>query len=274
MIKGISVWAFDPARPLNEVFGLARKHGFDSVEVAIAEDGPITPQTSAEDCSRILEEAAAAGVQISSMASGGGWSLPITTTDETLRRKGIDFIAGSLKVAKQLNIDAILVVPGGVGAEFIPGFPRTRYDVAYDNALAAIKELAPIAEENGVTIGIENVWNKFLLSPNEMKGFIDAVGSPRVGSYFDTANVISYGYAEDWIQVLNKRIARVHFKDFKRSVGTIDGFCDLLDGDVDYPAVMNSLREIGYDGYVTAEFFTCEQDLGKISSAMDKILAL
>jgi len=274
MLKSISAWAFDPARPLDEVFALAKENGFPAVEVAIAEDGPITPQSTEDDCKRILEQAEKAGVVIPSMASGGGWSLPISCTDEATRRKGIDFIASSLRVAKWLNLDTILVVPGGVAADFIDGFKRAPYEVAYENAKAALQELVPVANETQVSIGVENVWNKFLLSPLEMRQFIDDLNSDYVGSYFDVGNVIQTGFPEQWIHILGKRIKKVHFKDFKESVGTLDGFCDLLDGDVDYAGVMKALREIGYDGPVTAEFFACENDLPKISKAMDQILAM
>jgi L-ribulose-5-phosphate 3-epimerase len=105
-----------------------------------------------------------------------------------------------------------------------------------------------------------------------MARFIDDVGSERVGSYFDVGNVILTGFPEDWIHILEGRIVRVHFKDFKRDVGNLSGFCDLLDGDVDFPAVMDALGTVGYNGPVTAEFFDCEGDLPKISAAMDKIL--
>ncbi|RPJ45010.1 MAG: sugar phosphate isomerase/epimerase, partial [Chloroflexi bacterium] len=105
----------------------------------------------------------------------------------------------------------------------------------------------------GVTICIENVWNKFLLSPLEMKGFIDSFGSPCVGSYFDVGNVLLTGYPDQWIRILGPRIRRVHIKDFKKSVGTAAGFCDLLEGDVDFDAVKKALSGIQYSGYVTAE---------------------
>ena len=115
------------------------------------------------------------------------------------------------------------------------------------------KKLAKIAEEYGVQIGFENVWNKFLLSPLEMRNFIDAVGSDWVGAYFDTGNVVYSGYPEHWINILGKRIKKVHFKDYRKGVGTLDGFVDLLAGDVNYPEVMKAFDEIGYDDWVSAE---------------------
>jgi len=109
-----------------------------------------------------------------------------------------------------------------------------------------------------VALCIENVWNKFLLSPLEMRDFIDSFNSEMVGAYFDVGNVLLTGYPEHWIRILESRIKRVHVKDFRRSVGTVDGFVDLLEGDVDFQAVKEALSDIGYDGYVTAEMLPFE----------------
>ena len=273
MMKSINGWAFAPDRPLAQVFAMAREAGFEGVEVTIAEGGELTPQTPLAQCQNIVAQATDAGVTLTGLASGFGWSAPMTCADETLREQGIELNRGALRVAKHLGIDAILVVPGGVGADFIPGFVGAPYDVAYQNALSALKELAPLAQQLDVTVAVENVWNKFLLSPLEMRDFLDAVGSSRVKSYFDVGNVVTTGYPEQWIRILGERIARVHFKDFQRDVATLDGFCDLLQGDADYAAVMRELRAIGYNGPVTAEFFNCENDLAKIAAAMERIIS-
>ena len=89
-----------------------------------------------------------------------------------------------------------------------------------------MKQLAPLAEELGVSMGLEYVWNMFLLSPLEMLRFIEEVGSERVGFYMDVGNMMPTGFPEQWIRILGDHIVRVHFKDFKRSIGTLDGFCD------------------------------------------------
>lgn len=274
MIKSISVWAFDGQRPLPKVFKMAREAGFAAVEVAVAQSGPLTPQSTQQDCERLVQQAQEAGVQLAGLASGLGWAHPLTSPDKDVSSRGIEYTAHSLQVAQWLGVDTILIVPGLVGAEFVQGSVVTPYDVAYENALAALQGLKTVAEETGVNIGIENVWNKFLLSPLEMRDFLDKIGSERVGSYFDVGNVVLTGYPEQWIPILGKRIKRIHFKDFKRDVGNLSGFCDLLDGDVDFGAVMQALRAIHYESFVTAEFFNCEADLPKISEAMDKILAL
>ena len=270
MIKSISQWAFTPNRPLIEMFDLAKRHGFDGVELAVDENGILPLSITQAECRDIVSQASQAGVSLCGLASGLGWKYPITSTDAPTRRRGIEVIARSLEIARWLDIDALLVVPGGVGA----GFQVTPYDVAYANARSAVDELAPTAERHRVSLGIENVWNMFLLSPLEMRDFIDNAHCPFVGSYFDVGNVIVTGYAQHWIKILGSRIKRVHIKDFKRSVGNLSGFCPLLEGDTDYPAVMQALREIGYDGPITAEFGNAEDQLAMISASMDKILKL
>ena len=271
MKKGISVWAFEPKRPLPEVFHLAKAAGFDGVEVAVADDGPITPKSTEADCRRVREQAGEAGIALTSLASGLGWKYPILSPSASVRDEAIAKTRGSLDVARSLGLDTILLVPGTVNAD-------TPYDVAYRNAQSALAELARYAESVGVTIGVENVWNKFLLSPLEMARFLDEIGSPFVAAYFDVGNVLLTGFPEQWITILGSRIKRVHFKDFKRSVGTGAGFCPLTEGDTDWPAVLSALEQIGYrpgglgDGWVTAEFFNCESEITQISQGMDRIL--
>ena len=277
MLKSISTWAFDPKRPATEVFALAKSHGFEGVEVSIGgADFPLSHQVSfdatADECAQIREAADRAGVQLASLASGFGWDFPITAANPETRAMGIELAQKAIRVCSQLGLDALLLVPGGVGADFIPGFVVTDYEVAWNNALESLRQIAPVAEELGVTVGVENVWNKWLLSPLEFRAFLKEVNSPRVSCYFDVGNVVLTGYPQQWVRILDKQIARVHFKDFQKSVGTLDGFCPLLQGDVNYPAVMEALKTIGYDGPVTAEFFGVEEQLPAISRAMDEIL--
>ena len=139
-----------------------------------------------------------------------------------------------------------------------------------------MKELAPLAAAEGVALGIENVWNKFLLSPLEMRSFVDAVGQGAY-AYFDAGNVLVSGYPEHWIRILGSRICKIHVKDFKRQVGNIEGFVDLFAGDVNFRAVIKALRHVGYDGFITAEVAPYpaapEVLLKQVSNAMDTMLA-
>ena len=184
----------------------------------------------------------------------------------------INFTQKALYVTKWLGTNAYLFVPGAVDVFFLPDAEIIPYDVCYERAREAVSQLVQTAEKVGVSVGIENVWNKFLLSPLEMRDFIDSFGSDMIGAYFDVGNVLLTGYPEQWIRILGKRIKRVHIKDFDISIGTVDGFVDLLEGSVDFEAVKKALAEIGYDGYVTAEMIPYSPGRPeKTAEAMKKI---
>ena len=274
MKKGIRIWAFtEPS--LEKCFALAQKYGYDGVELALDETGDINLNSTKEDVEKIKTLAGKYGLELYSVATGLYWSYSLTDNDAAVREKAEAIVRKQVDVASWLGCDTILVIPGMV-AGLAPGGEVIPYDVVYERALAAIKRLAPYAEERKVIIGLENVWNKFLLSPTEMRDFIDEVNNPYVGAYFDVGNVIINGYPEHWIKILGDRIAKVHFKDYRRSVGTLDGFVDILSGDVDYPAVMKALADIGYDTWATAEVFPQgkypESVIDVTSKAMDIIL--
>ncbi|MBE5769909.1 MAG: sugar phosphate isomerase/epimerase [Clostridiales bacterium] len=276
MKKGISIWSFAET-DLKKCFQLARDAGFDGVEVALDEKGMVSLESTKEDAETVKAWAKEAGVALYSVASGLYWKKNYTASSEEIRKEAKEITRKQLQVASWLGCQSILVVPGAVGVDFEPGSEIVDYDVAYDRCLEALKELAPVAEEYQVELCIENVWNKFLLSPLEMRDLIDKVNSPWVGSYFDVGNVLYCGYPEQWIKILGKRIRKVHFKDFKRSVGTLDGFGDLLSGDVNWKNVRAALEKNGYDGWVTAEMLPPyaqypETILYNTSNAMNRII--
>lgn len=254
---GASYWMFEggleATRPISEAMQEAKDLGFDSIELCIAEQGVLTDKTSRSQCEDIVALSHQIGIEISSVACGQNWSWSPTANDAQTRQKIVDFTKNALQVTGWLGTDAYLYVPGAVDVFWIPDGKVVPYDVCYSRAVESLKQILPAAEKAGVTIGIENVWNKFLLSPLEMRNFIDSFKSDKVGSYFDIGNVLLMGYPEQWVRILGKRIKRVHVKDFKTSVGTAAGFVDLLEGDVKFKEVRKALAEIGYDGYVTGE---------------------
>jgi L-ribulose-5-phosphate 3-epimerase len=275
--KSISIWSFAEGMKIVDCMKMAKDAGFDAIELALNETGEMGLQSSKDEILGYRKAADEIGIEISSLATGLYWSYTLTSDNEKIREKAKSIVKKQLDAASLLGVDTILVVPGAVGVDFVPDSEVIAYDVAYERALEAMKELAPYAESKKVYIGIENVWNKFLLSPLEMRDFIDEVGSDYVGSYFDVGNVIYSGYPEHWIKILGKRIKKVHFKDYRKDVGTLSGFVDLLSGDVNFPAVIEELKNVGYDSYVTAEMIPPyknypEQIVYNTSLAMDKIL--
>jgi len=274
--KGINQWAFPSQIKIENIFKLTKKAGFDGVEVVIAEEGEINLNSTENDIKNIVELSKSVGIEISSLATGLFWDYSLTSDNSSEREKAKMIAKKMLEVASWLGVDTILIVPGAVDVFFKPDFLVVSYDKVYERSFQALKELTPFAEDYKVNIAIENVWNKFLLSPIEMKHFVDSINSPYLGVYFDVGNVLQIGYPEQWIKILGKRIKKVHFKDFKKSVNTVDGFTNLLYGDVNWIKVISALKEIEYDNYITAELFPPkyfpESLVFEASISMDKIL--
>ncbi|HIW34825.1 MAG TPA: sugar phosphate isomerase/epimerase [Candidatus Paenibacillus intestinavium] len=277
MKKGINIWSFQDGTSIADCITIAKDAGFEGIELSLNESGELGLQTTDKEVREIQSQLEAANLEICGLATGLYWDYAMTSESQEKRDKAIDVCKKQLELAAAFGVDTILVIPGAVGVDFIPGSEVVQYDRAYDRALEAISKLAADAKANNVHIGIENVWNKFLLSPLEMKTFIDATGSEYVGSYFDVGNAVQNGYPEHWITILGHRIKKVHFKDYRRQAGGLHGFVDLLAGDVNYPAVIEALQEIGYTNYVTAEMIPgythhANQIIYNTSASMDAIL--
>jgi len=270
--KAINYWAF-AGKPIKESMLLAKQAGFDGIELTLEENGQTGLNSTAADWEEIANYAKEINLLIPSVATGLHWGNPITSDNATVRQKAIQIVETQLKMAKTLGADTILVVPGLVAAIFMPDFTPVRYDIAYDRALDAFNQLKSQAESAKITIGLENVWNQFLLSPLEMRDFIDKIGSPYVKVYFDVGNVIYIGYPEQWIEILGNRICKIHFKDYKRAIGGLDGFVDILEGDVNWQNVMSTLKAINYDNWLTAEI-SPNQSLENTATAMNKIMKM
>ena len=276
MKKGISVWSF-PAGTIKDTLTLAKDAGFEGVELALNGDGEISLNSTEAELLKIKSMADSMGMSLYSVSCGLCWDYVLSSDDPKIREKAKDIIKKQLETAKILGADTILVIPGVVNTSFANPEIKVPYDVVYNRALEGLSELKTYAEELKVSIGLENVWNKFLLSPMEMKDFIDKIGSDYVGSYLDIGNTLYCGYPEDWVRILNKRIKKVHFKDYRVDAGGLHGFVDLLAGDVDYPAVVKALGEIGYEDWVSAEMIPAYKHhsdaiIYNTSYAMDRIL--
>lgn len=267
MKKGISYWAY-MGKTYREAFGYAKKCGFDGVEVTLDAGGEITLQTTEKQILEIRKQAENSGIELYSVATSLYWDCPMSANDAQTRAKSEEIARRQIDIAALLGCDTVLVVPGLVDSE-------TAYDTVYDRALCAMRKLAPYAEARGVTVGAENVWNRFLLSPLEFARFIDEIGSPYVKAYFDVGNVVYDGYPEQWIKVLGNRICKVHIKDYIRENRTLAGFTDIGNGDVDFGRVLSVLEDVGYDGFCTAEVFpdgdTAFETVDKAASAFEKI---
>ncbi len=291
MKKGINIWSFPPGMGVVDCMRMAKEAGFDGIELVLSEHGEIHLASTAQQMSSYRRQAERIGIEVSGLATGLFWCYSLTSNRAETREKAKGIVKRMIDAAEVVGADTVLVVPGIVGVDFkadevvpdaatrdmSPFYDVVDYDVAYERSFTAIRELAGYAEARKVFIGIENVWSKFLLSPLEMRDFVDKIGSPYVGVYFDVGNVVYCGYPNQWIKILGRRIKKLHFKDYRRAAGGLCGFVDLLSGDVDYGKVIEALRAIGYNGYANAEMTPPyrthpEQIIFNTSASMDRIL--
>ncbi|HZP06981.1 MAG TPA: sugar phosphate isomerase/epimerase family protein [Terracidiphilus sp.] len=280
MKKSISIWSFPATLALPDKLRLAREAGFDGFEIDLSDDGPLTLNSPRKEIEAVRTLAERNNVQLSGLATGLYWNANPASNDTAVRSRAEMILQKQIEVAHVLGLDAILVVPATVGADFIPNCEVVPYDVAWQRATDFIRAALPAAEKHNVRLCVENVWNKFLLSPLEMRQFIAQFESEWVGVYFDVGNSLALGYPEHWIKILDQQIRRVHLKDYRRAVGSVDGFVEILSGDVNWAAVMRELRAIGYDGWLTAEMippvpfykFAPETLLFNTSRAIDALL--
>jgi L-ribulose-5-phosphate 3-epimerase len=221
-------------------FKLAVDAGFAGIEMQTVSD--------AKEAEEIREAAEKAGLRIHSVMNSDHWRFPISSADPEVVSKSVAGMETSLRNAKLWGAEAVLLVPAVVDAS-------TSYQDAWTRSQKVIRErILPLAGELKVVVAVEEVWNKFLLSPLEFARYVDELASPWLKAYFDVGNVVFYGYPQDWIRALGKRIVRVHLKDFQldRPNGRFS-WKNLGEGDVDWPAVRTAFDEIGYDGWMTTE---------------------
>jgi len=264
MYGQISYWAFQKGltgeRDVVEAIRLAAKVGFEGIELAISPAGDLTPKTSTKQCRALAAAAKDAGIRIGSVASGLLWRANPASAKKSVRDKALKITRDCLRVTADLGAKHLLVLTGHVDVFFLPDAEVVPYDDCYKRSVAYGRAVAREAGRLGVTACFENVWNRFLLSPLEWKRFLDDVGSRGAGMYFDVGNCWNLGYPTHWINILGRRIKRVHVKGFKRSVGTVEGFCQIGDGDVPLAESFRLLKKIGYKGPVTAEVFPTPAD--------------
>ncbi len=272
MKKSVNAWCFPEDLPLLDALHQAKVAGFDAIELNVVKDGD--PNTiggalrldMTDEELRAVKETVNAFLPISGISTALFWKHAYTSDDAETRELSKSITRRMIDIAKALDVGAILVVPGLVTSDIA-------YDIAYERAFSALAELAPYAESAGVVIGVENVWNKFLLSPLEARDFIDKINSPFVKFYFDAGNVLLFGHSHHWVKILGDRIIRVHVKDFRTDRFA---FVNLLHGDLDFPKLVSALRDVGYDGYLTAELdpykHAPQQLIIDTAIALDKIL--
>jgi hexulose-6-phosphate isomerase len=244
-----------------ERFAIGREAGFEAIEM----------QTVASDdqAAEIREASRKADLRIHSVMNSDHWRYPLSSSDPAVVSRSVEGMVTSLRNAKLWGADTVLLVPAVVDA-------RTSYADAWTRSQRVIRErLLPMAADMKVIIAVEEVWNKFLLSPIEFARYVDDFQSPWLKAYFDVGNVVLYAFPQDWIRTLGARIVKIHLKDFNFD-GANGRFAwkNIGEGDIDWPEVRRALNEIGYNGYVTTEVSGGDAAyLKDLASRLDRFLA-
>ena len=262
--KGLGFEMIKEDLSLADKFKLVKDLGFDGIEF----NSPIDFNKS-----EILEAKEKSGIELPSVVNKDHWAKPLSDPDPQVREQCIQSVAQSLQDVKDFGGDTVLVVPGVVNE-------KVSYEDAYRTSLNSIRKLIPYAEKTGMQIGLENVWNNFILSPVEAKHFLDEINHPLIGWYFDVGNILRYGWPEHWIKTLNSRIMKLHIKEFSRDLMNKEGLwagfkVNLLEGDNNWPVVMKAVSDINYrGGWITAEVSGGDRNhLKKISEQMNTIIS-
>ena len=246
---------------VDNTIGLCQTAGYQAVELTFRDGKDIHVDLNNDKIRAVADKFHEADIEITSITALKGSLL---SSDSSERVEAAKSVERALEVAGILGTGAILVHPGQLGVQ-------GTYQQAWDNLVGTLKDLAPVAERCKVAIGLENVWNKFLLSPKEMREIVDEVNNDWIGVYLDTANMMAYGYPEHWIRELGDRIKRVHLKDFSRGEHR---FVNLLDGDTDWPTVMSELRSVGYTNSIIHEVGGDREAQIDLAERMRKIVSM
>jgi hexulose-6-phosphate isomerase len=221
---------------VQDKFELIKKIGFLGVEI----DSP-----SGLDLDEANAAQKATGIKIHGVIDSVHWGADhrLSSPDADSRARGLKALEGALRDAGKVGASTVLLVPGVVDKE-------VSYEQCWERSQAEVRKALPLAEKLDVKIAIEVVWNNFITRPEQFVEYIDAFKNPHLGGYFDCSNMVKYGVKPgDWIRKLGKRMLKFDFKGYSKKKGWVD----IGEGDEDWPDILEALREVGYDGWATAE---------------------
>src|SRR5216684_2507777 len=244
---------------VREQFRAVKAAGFEGVE-------PMSHMNQ-DEVLKALEET---GLKAASVCCNTHWAKPLSHPDANVRREGVEGLVQALKDAKRYGASSVLLVPGRVTKD-------VGYDDCFKRSVAEIRKAIPTAEETGVKLAIENVWNDFITKADQAMAFLEAIDSPMVGWHFDIGNVVKYSPPETWIPMLGKRILKLHIKEWGK-LKPNNGFgVSFFEGDNNCPAIMKALDDVGYQGWgITEQPGDQSKDadlMRDLSTRFDKILA-
>lgn len=240
MKRGVNAWIYPPNFKISDILQNSKSIGYDGVELNLDEE---MLKMSRSERAMVKEAAESLSLELPSLSTALFWKYNLASPDPHVRRKGVEIIRLGCEFASDIGASVFLVVPAVATAD-------VSYLDMWELSKRSIIEAAKVAEDYGVYIGIENVWNKFLYSPLEFRKFIEEINLPNVRVYFDVGNAFFLGFPEQWIKYLADLIVCVHVKDFQTSTMQ---FKPLFEGNIPWQNIIRTLREIGYEGFLNVE---------------------
>ncbi|MFP6898471.1 MAG: sugar phosphate isomerase/epimerase family protein [Roseibacillus sp.] len=282
MKKSINLWAFPyPDRMnLRECLQLAKDAGFDGIELNYDLESDLSPKSGTKEYHQIRKMADQIGIEISGLCSFLFWPYPLVSNDLQKRTRGLELAGKIGQAAHDLGVKNVLLVPGAVHIPWRDDHEPVPNQVCDDRAKKAVGTLALQAEKLGVSLNIENIFfNGYLMTPFEMNAFVDHFDSEHVRIHFDTGNIMLFQHPEHWVPVMKDRIQNIHLKEFtkKGTDHSLECFRPLLDGTTNWPALLEALDEVNYEGFLTFEYFHPyphypEALIYQTSDSLDRIL--
>lgn len=276
MKKSVTIWILeggvDGSLSIVEGAKKIRDAGFDAVELSFNKKGELSFDTSYTTLQTLHDKFERIGIEISSISTLMLNEYSITAKNQDEREYALKIVNRMLEIANLMRIPTVQISPGKVDFD-------NNYKAVYERSLEECGKLANRAEELGVTLVIENDWNKFLLSPLEFRNFLDQIDSKYLAACLDTRNTYLNGYPHHWIEVLEKKIKKIHLTDLRKIRNVFTEFCDIGDGDIDLCGAVKELKKIHYDGYATIEVFHRKNDitenrLQELSGRLDRLLRM
>ena len=254
-IKYSMIEAADPLA----AFVIAKECGFEGVEL----DSP-----SGVDKRAVLEASKATGVVVHGVIDSVHWSQPFSHPDAGVRAEAQKALEGAIDDAAYWGADTVLVVPAVV----VANDPEQSFERCWERSQAELRKVLPRCKDKNITLAVEVVWNNFLTTPEQLVRYVDEFGDPIVGAYFDASNMLKYGTpSAQWIRQLGPRMKKLDFKGYSKA----KGWCEIGEGDEDWPAVLEACHEVGYHGFATAEVGGGgKAHLMQVKARMDRILAV
>lgn len=256
--KAVKFGMIKEGNSIEEKFELIKSLGFQGVEM----DSPSS--VNREEAARARDKT---GIVIHGVVDSIHWDVRLSDPDPAVRQKGLDALQGALKDCKFYGGTTVLLVPGKVADP-----QNENYQQVWDRSTEEVKKAIPLADELGVKIAIEVVWNNFITKPEQLVEYVDQFKTPTVGAYFDCSNMVKFGVpSADWIRALGKRMLKFDFKGYSKTKQWVE----IGEGDENWPDILKALDEVGYHGWATSETGGGgKAELTRIAQQMDHVLGL